>query len=101
MVKGSGWSPVEITAKLCGGGVSPPLAALKFRALKESSTPAAEGLIVSANDFVAVVFVLSVARITNEKAPAACGVPVNVPAALSSERPGGRVQESTVQLTGG
>src|SRR4029077_4206217 len=101
MVKGSGWSVVEITAILCGAGASPPLGAVKLKVLRESSTPAAGGLMVSENDLVAVALVLSVARITNENAPAAWGVPVKVPAALSSETPAGRVPESTAQVTGG
>src|SRR6266436_880080 len=86
---------------LCGAGVSPPLGAVKFRVLRESSTPAAAGLIVSENDFVSVALVLSVARITNEKAPAACGVPLKVPATPSSKRPAGKVPESSVHVTGG
>ena len=69
--------------------------------LKESSTPAAAVLIVSENDFVTVALVLSVARMTNEKAPAAWGVPVNVPAEGSSEMPVGRVPESIAQVMGG
>src|SRR5712671_6499215 len=101
MVNCSGWSPLEITAMLCGAGVSPPLGAVKFRVLRASSTPAAAGLIVSENDLVTVALVLSVARITNEKAPAAVGVPLKVPAAPSSKRPAGRVPESTSQVMGG
>src|SRR5260370_11382525 len=86
---------------LCGAGVSPPLGALKFRVLRESSTPAAAGLIVSENDLVTVALGLSVARITNQKAPAAVGVPLKVPAAPSSKRPAGRAPESTAQVLGG
>src|SRR5258708_31701067 len=84
-----------------GRGWTPPPGAVNIKIPRGRRPPAAAGLIVSENDFVSVALVLSVARITNEKAPSACGVPLKVPAAPSSKRPAGKVPESRVHVTGG
>ena len=48
-----------------------------------------------------VALALSVTRIANEKMPDADGVPLRIPVAGSSVRPGGKVPESSVQAKGG
>src|SRR5580704_16241101 len=101
MVNCSDWPVVEITATLCGAGASPPPGAVKLRVFAESNALTPAGLIVSENGLVVVALMLSVTRMANEKVPAACGVPLKVPPAPSSDRPPGRVPESRVQVSGG
>src|SRR5260370_41872034 len=90
-----------MTARFCGAGASPPLRALKVRVLEENSRRPPAGLTVIENDLVVVALRLSVARMTNENAPAASGVPVKAPVAGSSKRPSGGFPESRVQVRGG
>src|SRR5467141_266885 len=98
MVNCSAGPEATFTENLCGAGVSPPAEAVKSRVSSESRRPGEARRMGNENGLVTLAFTLSVTRITNEKEPVFCGVPLRTPVDGLRVRPAGSVPDSRAQV---